>query len=190
MSGGRGNDPYYSKDPPKKTTRSSSDVPQEEMKSYRDAVKPIRVETGPDGKKTYYYRCEHCGTVFQTNKRKTKQHAFHERACFDKWQSYGKAPGPLSEKGRESIRSKTREYWSDEEHRRKRMASMKKAMSTQQYREKRKKTAKEVANRPEWRRRQSEARKGKKKPPELGGKISKAKMGHPVSDETRKNSQT
>ena len=186
MSGGRSSDPYYDKDTPKKKA-SKSDDPQGEMKSYRNAARPLRIETMPDGRKKYYYRCEHCKGVFHTDKRRTAKHAFHDRKCRDAWQKYGKPPRKFTKKEREEDAKRSRELWKNPGFRKKTMSAIKRATTDNPaWHEKLKKSAKEVANRPEWKKRQSEAHKGKKRPPETGRKISKAKMGHEVSDETRK----
>ena len=130
MSGGSKPDPYYSKDPPKKKANKTD--PQGEMKSYKNAVKPLRIVEGADGKKKYYYRCEHCKSVFHVDKRKTAKHAFHGRECSSKWQSYTEIPRPLSKEGRERIRKRTKELWSNPEHKAQRTKAMKKAMDTEE----------------------------------------------------------
>ncbi|NHI83611.1 MAG: hypothetical protein EAX81_04855 [Candidatus Thorarchaeota archaeon] len=87
MSGGKKGkvDPYYQKDPPK---RARGTDPQSQMKSYKNAVKPLRIEVGANGKKKYVYRCEHCGEEFKTDKRKKHRRAFHDKKCQYEWHKY------------------------------------------------------------------------------------------------------
>jgi hypothetical protein len=182
VSGGdSGADPYYQADPPEKSNAKGEYLP----KSYRNAVKPKRIEVLPDGSKKFVYDCEHCGKEGKFDKRKTAKHAFCNRKCSHEWQKYGRPPPVLSPEGAKRIGQRTKELWADPAHRAKRMEAQRKATQTPEYREKHKKAAKEVASRPEWKEKQSEAHRGKKRTPEVGKKISEAKMGHSVSDETR-----
>ncbi|MHA2023369.1 MAG: HNH endonuclease [Candidatus Thorarchaeota archaeon] len=192
MSGGSKPDPYHQRDPPKKKTKKKPRKDKQgELKSYRDAVKPKRIDEVPLGagkkgsKKTYYYDCEHCGKEFSTEKRKKHKHAFHNKECQHEWQKYGKPPPKKSPEGRRISSEKHKKLWANPEYRERQKKARQKATSSPEYRELRSKIAKEVASRPEWKERQSLAQKGKKRPPEVGRKISKARMGHEVSDEAR-----
>ncbi len=181
MSGGSSKpDPYHQKDPPKR--RKAKELP----KSYRNAVKPKRIEVLPNGRKKFVYDCRHCGKEKTFDKRKTKKNAFCDRKCSHEWQKYGRPPPIFSQAARQKISDTHKELWADSKHRAKRMEAHRKATQTPEYRAKHKKAAKEVASRPEWKKKQSEAHRGKKRPSEVGRKISAVKMGHPVSDETRK----
>lgn len=181
MSGGSNPDPYYQADPPKREK-----VP----KTYRDAVKPIKIERIQSKdkrgtKKIYYYKCEHCGEVFKTGIRKKHKRAFCSRNCNYEWQKYGKPTPEYSEEQRRAMAKRTREQWKDPEIRHKRVEGIREAAQTDEYRSKQSQIAKEVASRPEWKRKQSLAHKGKKRPSEVGRKVSKAKMGHEVTMEAR-----
>ena len=187
MSGGKsGVDPYYQKDPPKRAEKGTT---QGEMKSYRNAVKPTRVETGPDGKKKYYYSCEHCGKEIESKRRKKHSQAFCDRGCFDEWQKYGKPAPKFSKEARKKISDHSKAMWADPEQRKRIRKAQDKAVQKPSWKKKRKEAAKEVASRPDWRAKQSAAKRGKKRPKEVGKKISKAKRGHPVSDDTRCHSR-
>ena len=165
MSGGNSKpDPYHQPDPPK---RSKAKEKEKELpKSYRDAVKPIRIVTGPDGRKKFIYRCEHCGKEKKFDQRKTAKRAFCDRKCRDAWQRYAKPPSELTPEGAKKISDLHKGLWADKEHREKRMKSLNEAIQKPEWKEKRKETAKEVASRPDWKKKQSEAQKGKKRSPE------------------------
>ncbi len=189
MSGGKSNvDPYYQKDPPK---RSESKKDPVVPKSYRNAVKPKRIEVIPSspwhprGKTVYYYDCEHCGKEIK-GKRKTRRHAFCDRSCQHEWQKYGKPPSDITPEGRKRISEAGKRSWANQEHRAKRTENIRKATQNPEYRKKMSDIGKEVSSRPEWKEKQSKAHKGKKRPPEVGRKVSEAKMGHEVSEETRR----
>ena len=187
MSGGKSNvDPYYQKDPPKRSkSKKGPPVP----KSYRNAVKPKKIEVippcpeHPRGKTLYYYDCNHCGKETK-GARKTAKHAFCDRSCHHEWQKYTKST--FSDEARRKISEAGKRSWGNQERRAKRIESMRKAVQSPEYREKRSEIAKEVSSRPEWKEKQSKAHKGKKRPPEVGRKVSEAKMGHEVSEETRR----
>jgi hypothetical protein len=184
MSGGKSKvDPYYQKDPPKK---KRPDQEEELPKSYRNAVKPLRIEKGPGRKTYFYYRCEHCREIIKTDKRKTRPRAFHNRECRDEWQRYAKPKQEYTQAQRKRRSEISKQKWADPEFRKKTLAALERVRNTPEYRKNLSEALKEVASRPEWKRKQSLTRKGKKRPPEVGRKISKSKMGHPVSDETRK----
>ncbi|MHA2379662.1 MAG: hypothetical protein ACXADS_10305 [Candidatus Thorarchaeota archaeon] len=200
MSGGKFKpDPYYQKDPPKK---SKGEKEESLPRTYRNAVKPVRTVVGPDGKKEFYYRCEHCGGVFKDDKRKKHRRAFHDKKCQYEWQKYGQEKhSPTPEQRKEQSRRFKRMWqdserkrrhseamkkrWADPEFRRRMTKRMREVAQDPEWRRRVSKAAKEVASRPEWKEKQSKAHKGKKRPPEVGDKISRAKMGHPVSKETR-----
>jgi hypothetical protein len=185
MSGGKSKvDPYYQKDPPKKKNRP--DQEEELPKSYRNAVKPLRIEKGPGRKTYFYYRCEHCHEVIKTDKRKTRPRAFHDRECRDEWQRYAKPKQEFTQARRKQLSEISKKRWADPVFRKKQVEIIRGFTQTPEYRKTRSMIAKEVASRPEWKRKQSLAHKGKKRPPEVGRKISKSKMGHTVSKETRK----
>ncbi len=174
--------PYYQVDPPKRSKAKEEELP----KSYKNAIKPKRIEVLTNGRKKFVYDCKHCGKETKTDARKTWKSAFCDKKCSNEWQKYGRSPPRFSQAARQKISDTHKELWADSEHRAKRMEAHRKATQTPEYRAKHKKAAKEVASRPEWRKKQSEAHRGKKRPLEVGKKISAAKMGHPVSDETRK----
>jgi 5-methylcytosine-specific restriction endonuclease McrA len=184
MSGGKSKkDPYYQKDPPKRTkSRREEPLP----KTYRNAVTPFKIGVGPDGKKRYYYHCAHCGGVVESKKRKKHRRALHGKDCQYEWQKYGQERAILDDEQRKKRSEITKRLWKDPEYRKKTTDALGKALGDPEYRKKRSRIAKEVASRPEWKAKQSKLRKGKKRPPEVGRKISAAKMGHPVSKETRK----
>lgn len=181
MSGGSDPDPYYQADPPKREK-----VP----KTYRLAVKPIKIEKIPSKdkrgtKKIYYYECEHCGRVFKTGIRKKHKRAFCNKECQYEWQKYGKPPGYYSPETRKKMSEFAEEYYSDPKNREYHLRKLREAVDTPEWHRKRVEAAKEVSSRPEWKKKQSLARKGKKRPPEVAKKISKAKMGHPVPPHVR-----
>jgi hypothetical protein len=187
MSGGGSTpDPYYQKDPPK---------------TYRDAVKPIRIEIDQNGKRWFFYECEHCGKEFKDDKRKKHKRAFCDKKCQFEWQKYGKPKPEFSPEARKKISDASKKSWKDNyesrlakqqeatqspEARKKRAKSMEKVRSDPAWSKKISETMKKVANDPEWKENQSEKHKGRKRPPEVSRKISQAKMGHEVSEETRK----
>jgi hypothetical protein len=184
LSGGKSKpDPYYQKDPPKKP---KSDKEEPLPKSYRNAVKPVRIVDRPDGKREFYYRCEHCGDVFKSDKRKKHRRAFHNKKCQYEWQKYGQERYTPTPEHRKERSRRAKALWQDPAMRKKMIDGLRKAYSDPELRKRLSDRSKEVASRPEWKEKQSKAHKGKKKPPEVGKKISEAKMGHPVSEETRK----
>ena len=136
MSGGSSKpDPYHQRDPPK---RSKEKKEEQLPKSYRDAVKPKRIETLPNRRKKFVYNCAHCGKEIEFDKRKTAKHAFCDRKCSHEWQKYGRSPPPpMSPEGRKRHIQKQKELWADPVHRAMRMKAMKKAMQTPEYRAKR-----------------------------------------------------
>jgi len=183
LSGGAGGiDPYYQRDPPRasrgENTRATAKQP-------KGTVEPTKVETRTDGRRLYYYRCEHCGIEFSTPKPRHNEHAFHSRECCFEWQKYGRPPLTITDQQREASRKRTTALWTKPGFREKTLAGLRKATGRPEYHEKLRASAKEVASRPEWKEKQSRAHTGKKKSPEVGIKVSKAKMGHPVSLETR-----
>lgn len=90
MSGGSSKpDPYHQRDPPKRSkTKEEEQLP----KSYRNAVKPKRIEVLPNGQKQFVYDCAHCGKEKAFEKRKTAKHAFCDRKCSHEWQKYSRKP--------------------------------------------------------------------------------------------------
>ena len=107
MSGGSsGTDPYHQKDPPKRSKAKEEELPE----SYRNSVKPKRIEATPSspeyprGKTVYYYDCEHCAEEIK-GKRKTRRHAFCDRSCQHEWQKYGKPPSSIPQKGGEEYQN-------------------------------------------------------------------------------------
>lgn len=167
--------------------------PAENLKSYRGAVKPKRIEVDQDGKRWFFYECEHCGKEFKDDKRKKHKRAFCDKKCQHAWDKGRKRDYSSSgfsrhhseeERRKQSERMKKR--WADPEFRKKMVERIREVTQSEEYRKKMSEVGKEVASRPEWKKKQSRAHKGKKRPPEVGKKISKAKMGHEVSEETRK----